>query len=323
MVLLLTGLLLRAGGSGSSAGPRSFASGGGGSGSASGILTVNMTDTPSFAPNSLTATSGSPVAIHVINRGSFAHTFTVSATNITLNRSWSPAQVDQFFHSNGSWANVSLNGGASAWANFTIPSTAVGSYEFVSVVPYQFQAGMFGYLNVTAAGGGAGVQLQEQTANAGLSFVPSVLAANATAFPVAVSVEVSNLGSNSHTWTLVAQPDVNVTAGDFTSYFQSHPPAANVNVPLTPGQVVWANFTITQKGVYQYICEIPGHLGAGMEGYLYVGVPPPPVVAPPSTAVVEPALLLAGGALLVVGVVLALAASLVGRIPSPAYGPKH
>jgi uncharacterized cupredoxin-like copper-binding protein len=286
-------------------------------------MTVNLTDAPSFAPNSLTATSGSAVAIHLVNLGSFSHTFTVSATNVTLNRSWSPSQVYQFFRANGSWANVSLNGGASAWANFTLPEAAVGSYEFVSVVPYQFQAGMFGYLNVTASGGGAGVKLQEQTANAGLSFVPSVLVANATAFPTAVDVAVSNLGSNAHTWTLVAQPDVNVTAGDFASYFQSHPPAANVNVPLTPGQVVWANFTVTQKGVYQFICEIPGHLGAGMEGYLYIGVPAPAVVAPPSTAIVEPALLLAGGALLVVGVVLALVASLVGRIPSPAYGRKH
>ncbi|HKV89691.1 MAG TPA: plastocyanin/azurin family copper-binding protein [Thermoplasmata archaeon] len=302
---------------------RAFATGGGGGGSAE-VRTVNLTDAPSFTPNALTASSGDALALHLVNSGSYAHTFTLSkVANFSLNRSWTPTELDAWFAANGSFANVSLNGNASLWANFTLPSTADGSYEFASLVAYQFQAGMFGYLNVTSGSAAGGVSLTEHTASAGLRFDPAVLVANATAFPVTVSVAVSNLGSAAHTWTLVAQPEVNVTSGSFVSYFQSHPPAASVNVPSTPGQVVYANFTIAQKGVYQYICEIPGHLAAGMEGYLYIGVPAPASVAPPSTDVVQPWLLVGGGAILGVGVVLALAASLVGRIPPPAYRPPH
>ena len=323
-VLLIAGALARPGAGVSPAGTHSFASGGGGGGTATTTVTVNLTDVPSFDPSSLSASPGAAIAVHLVNEGSYAHTFSLSSVaNFTINRSWSPSALDAFFHANGSWANVSLGPGGSAWANFTLAASASGTYEFVSLVPYQFQAGMLGFLTVAGSASGNGVVLQEQTSGGALAFVPAVLAANATTFPVTLDVAVSNLGSNAHTWTLLAQPDTNVTPGNWASYLQAHPPAANVSLPTTPGQVVWANFTVSQKGVYQFICEIPGHLGAGMQGYLYVGVPPPANVSAPGTAIIEPLLLLGGGALLGMGVVLALVASLIGRIPLPGYGPRH
>jgi uncharacterized cupredoxin-like copper-binding protein len=265
------------------------------------------------------------VDVHLKNVGSFAHTFTVSAVaNHSLNRSWTPAQLSAFFHANGSLANVSVAPGTSTWSNFTLPSNSAGSsFEFVSLVPYQFQAGMFGFLNVTGGASRGAVQLTEQTAGAGLAFVPAALQANAIGYPVTVDVGVSNLGSTPHTWTLVGQADVNLTPGNFSSYFQAHPAAANVNVPSTPGAVVWANFTIPKAGVYQFLCEIPGHFAAGMVGYLYVGVPAPTQSGPPSDALVAPILLVGAGALIGVGVVLAAAASLVGRIPPAAPKSHH
>jgi uncharacterized cupredoxin-like copper-binding protein len=316
VVLLVAGALLRATPAPTFAAPHTFATGGSGGGTTTTTALVNLTDAPAFDPNAIAASSGATVAIDLVNTGNFTHTFTLSpAANQTLNRSWTPAALDQFFQQHVPWVNVSVAAGASAWANFTVPANASGTYEFASVVPYQFQAGMAGYFNVTSGAAGAGITLQEQTAASALAFQPAVLQANATGYPIHISVEVSNLGSTGHTWTLVPQANVNLTSGNFSSYFQVHPPAATVNVPTTPGQVVWANFTITQAGTYQYLCEIPGHFAAGMVGYLYVGVTPPAVAPPPSTAIVDPLLLAGGGALLGIGVLLTLSASLVGRFP--------
>jgi uncharacterized cupredoxin-like copper-binding protein len=324
MTLLVVAALLRAAPAAAPATPRPFLTGGPGGGSVGTNVTVNLTDAPSFEPSAIAANSGSAVAVDLVNQGNFTHTFTVSPVpNATLNRSWSPGQLDQFFAQNTPWANVSVSAHASLWANFTVPATASGSFEFVSVVPYQFQAGMAGFLNVTTGSAGGGVTLQEATSASALAFDPAVLEANSTGYPLHVSVAVSNLGSTSHTWTLVSQANVNLTPGNFSSYFTAHAPLARVTVPTTPGQVVWANFTVTKAGVYQFVCEIPGHFAAGMVGYLYVGVTPPAVAPPPSAAVVEPLLLLGGGALLGIGALLVVSASLVGRIPPRAPASHH
>ncbi|HXQ95209.1 MAG TPA: plastocyanin/azurin family copper-binding protein [Thermoplasmata archaeon] len=324
LLLLLVVAFVRTAPPSSSAAPRAFATGGPGGGTFATNATLNLTDAPSYTPNSIAATSGTAVAVHLVNTGLFSHTFTVSSVaNLSINRSWSPTQLNAFFVAHAPWVNASVGPNSSQWANFTIPDTASGSYEFVSVVPYQFQAGMAGFLNITASSPGAGLTLSEGTAASSLAFAPAVLQANATGYPVRISVAVSNLGSTGHTWTLVPQADVNLTPGNFSSYFSVHAPLASVTVPTTPGQVIWANFTIPKAGVYQFVCEIPGHFAAGMVGYLYVGVAPPAVAPPPSTAIVEPILLLGGGALLGIGAFLALSASLVGRFPPRAPSGHH
>jgi len=282
----------------SGAAPRTFSSGGGPGGGSGPTVQANVTlnDAPSFDPSTLTASAGDALQVHLTNNGTFSHTFTVSAVpNHVLNRSWSPMQLTAFFHANGSLANVSVAPATSAWANF---------------------------LNVSGTSG-PGVQLTVQTAGAGLAFVPDALGANATKFPIALDVAVSNLGSTGHTWTLVSQPNVNLTPGNFSTYFSAHPALASVTVPTTPGQVIWANFTVDKAGVYQFLCEIPGHFAAGMVGYLYVGVPVPASAAAPSTAIVQPLLLAGAGALLGIGGLLAVVASFVGRLPPPALRPHH
>jgi uncharacterized cupredoxin-like copper-binding protein len=289
------------------------------------VANLTLTDAPAFEPSGISAVAGGAVDVFLKNVGSYPHTFTVSTVaNQTLNRSWTPTELSAFFHANGSRANVSVAPGTSVWSNFTVPPDSAGaSFEFVSLVPYQFQAGMSGFLNVTGGSSAGAVRLTDQTAGAGLAFVPGILQANATGYPVTIDIAVANLGSTAHTWTLVPQADVNLTPGNFSSYFQAHPAAANVNVPTTPGTVVWANFTVPKAGVYQFLCEIPGHFAAGMVGDLYVGIPAPAPAATLSDALVEPILLVGAGALIGVGVVLAAAASLVGRIPPAAPKSHH
>lgn len=277
-------------------------------------VTMNLTDRPAYSPAFVAVPESSSVSIHLNNTGNYTHTFTLSATaGAVLSPSATPSQVDAFFRANGTLANVSLAPGAQGWANVTfnasVPTPA--SFEFASVVPYQFQAGMWGFLNLTSAG--PGLQLSENTTNAP-GFVPSILAVAPGQYPINLNVFVTNLGSLSHTFTVASQSNVSVPL-DFGPYFAQHTPLVNAVVPAAGGGTVWANFTVPAPGVYEYICEIPGHFAAGMYGFLYVGVSPPAPVAAPSTALVDTWVLAGSASLLGLGGVLVAIATFTGRFP--------
>ncbi|MCI4363389.1 MAG: hypothetical protein L3K13_03680 [Thermoplasmata archaeon] len=277
------------------------------------VYWLNLTDAPAFLPANLAgAAPGANVTVHLNNTGSYDHTFTLSkAANYPINQSWTPNQLDRFFATNGSLANLSVSAGRSAMTTFLLPNQAGAAYEFVSLVPYQFQAGMRGFLNVSA---GAGARLNEGTSDQ-LRFLPDTLVVNATSFPVVVDVQITNQGTYTHTWTLSPLAGVFLTPQNFTSYFLAHPPLANAQI-TTANQVLWANFTIPQKGVYEYICTASGHFAGGMNGTLWVGLLPPPSAAPPSTAIVQGVVLAGVGVLLAIGTLLAVASTFVGRFPS-------
>jgi len=285
-------------------------------------VTINLTDRPSFSPQFVNVPAGSSVALHLVNRGLYAHTFTLCRTpGAFLRASLSPGQVYSFFSANGTLANVSLAPGAQGWANLTFnASLALDSFEFASVVPYQFQSGMWGFLNLTSTA--AGLQLSEGTTD-GLAFVPNVLSATPTHYPIVIAVLVTNQGNFAHTFTMVPQTNVSLLSTNYSSYFQLHAPLVNENVPAAPGQTAWANFTIAAPGVYQYICEVSGHFANGMYGYLYVGVPVPTPPPAPSTAIVA-GWVLAGSAILFgVGVLLTAGAAISGRFPPRANSPEQ
>lgn len=277
--------------------------------------TVNMTDTPAFAPRSLNGSAGATLSVHLVNQGGYNHTFTLSKVpNFALGPTWTPSQVDSFFAKNGSLANVSVGPGSSAWANVSFNSSVGGdSFEFVSVVPYQFQAGMWGYVNLTASG--PGIQLTENTTDAP-GFVPTVLAASALHFPLVLDVLVINLGNDGHTFTVSSLTNYSLSPANFSTTFATNAPLVNQVVPPGAGGSSWANFTVRAPGVYQYICTVPGHFAGGMTGLLYVGVPPLPPPPTPSTAIVEGWVLAGSGVLLGIGVAVAVIASYSGRFPS-------
>jgi uncharacterized cupredoxin-like copper-binding protein len=289
------------------------------------VLNVTATDTPSFVPHGLSAVAGTRATFSVENAGSFPHTFSLfGAANDTIPQNSTPTQLDALFARSGTTVNLTVAPGTTANATFAIPASWVGgSFEFVSLVPYQFQAGMFGFLNVTSASSGGSYAISVMAAPSALQFVPSAIQVNATSFPIHIQAAVSNAGTTAHTWTLDATPNENLTPTGFASTFQAHPPAANINIPTSSGVVATANFTLTQKGVYEFICTVPGHFAAGMYGYLYVGVPAPAAVAPPSTAIVELWVLVAAGVLLGVGVLLAVAAAFTGRFAGSETTPRQ
>jgi len=286
---------------------------------------VNLTDRPAFAPSTLSTAAGSTLSVHLTNVGNLTHSFTVLAQpNVRLNTSWTPGEIDAYLAANGTLANQSVAPGASTWVNLTFnASTGFDFFEILSVVPYQFQAGMSGEIDITS--NAPGLALSENTTVEGSQylFIPNVLAANVSHFPVNLNVLVTNLGSFSHTFTMVPQANVTVTVGNYSSYFDAHAPLVSVNVPANPGGTVWANFTIPAPGVYMYICLIQGHFANGMYGSLYAGVPVPPPPAAPSTAIVMSWILIGSGALLGIGIAVAALSSLVGRFPPKAPGHGH
>ncbi len=280
---------------------------------------VNLTDTPAYSPAYLSTPQNSTLELHLVNVGMYTHTFTLSKIpNHPLNTSWTPTELDAFFNANGSLANLSVPAGGSVWTNLTFNATnsaGFDSFEFVSVVPYQFQAGMRGFLNITSTAPGLGLEENTSVQGSSYLFIPDVLDANSSHFPVNVDVLVTNLGDFAHTFTVVPQSNVSLTPGNYSSYFLTHPPLVSVNVPTGDGATVWANFTVPASGVYEYLCQVSGHFAAGMFGYLYAGVPVPPAPPAPSTAIVEGWVLIGSGILLGIGIGVAALASFVGRFP--------
>lgn len=326
LVLGVVGVALHPAGGPVEYATRGFATGGGGGGGGGGSMgggtenvTVNMTDAaPFFDPANLSLTAGGAVDLTVHNLGQYNHTFTLAALgNFTIPQSYSPAQLDSFFAKNGTLVNLSVAPGGTGFANISLSRSAAGAtLEFVSLVPYQFQAGMFGTARVTSGVSGGTFALSLQTASNQLLFVPDTLVIqNTTSFPISVSVQVSNLGTTTHTFTLAAQNNLTLNPTNFTTFFQTHPPLTNVQVPTTSGVVVYANFTITAKGAYQFICEVPGHFSGGMYGWLYVGWAPTPPPAPPGSELIDTPILLGAGALLALAVVFTLAGTFAGRFP--------
>lgn len=278
---------------------------------------MNLTDTPAFAPRFLTAAPGTSVSIHLHNIGTIPHSFTLSnVSKLPLLQNWTPTQLNQTFHAHPPLANVTVAAGSSAYANFSIGANlSFASLEFVSLIPYQFQTGMWGFLNITSNSPPltTTVNTTDQFA-----FVPAALGVEPSSFPTNVAILVTNLGVLSHTFTVSAKANVQLgTVAGLTG----NATLVNVSVPTATPKTVWANFTIYAPGVYEFVCTVAGHFQNGMFGFLYAGVPVPPPAAAPSTQIVDAWLL--GGSLALVGIagLILLVATLTGRLPSPPRGP--
>jgi uncharacterized cupredoxin-like copper-binding protein len=289
-------------------------------------VTINTTDVPAFVPNAIHATAGQNLTIKLVNNGTYNHTFTMSSNGteqFPLN--WSPTQLSGYFAAHPPLVNVSMPAHSTQSVNLAVNSSmAGGHFEFVSLIPYQFQAGLFGFLNVTPP---VSSHLTFYVnASDSLRFISNELdASSVTAFPIGVTVFFGTLGVLSHTFTLSALPNYNLSSANFTTFFTQHLPLVNIPVPTSAGAYTNGTFVLTAPGYYEFICTVPGHFASGMYGFLYAGVAVPavPVVVVPSTAIVQSEVLIGGGSLLGIGVILAAAASISGRVPPPKTGEVH
>ncbi len=284
-------------------------------------VTVSTNDSPAFAPSTIAVLSGENLSITLVNHGSYAHTFTLSSNgSYVLPKNWTPQQLDAFFQAQPPLLNVSMPANSSSVVNLTVnASMAGGHFEYVSVVPYQFQAGMAGFLNVTPP-----VQQHLEfyvNASDTFRFLPSQLNASASLqYPISVTVELGLASGSafSHTFTLSPLPNYNLSSANYTTFFSQHAPLVSIDAPATSGPFTNGTFVIDGPGYYEYICEITGHFADGMFGFLYVGVPLPALPTAPSTAIVDEWLLIGGAVVLGIGAILAAVVAFVGRFPPPA-----
>jgi nitrite reductase (NO-forming) len=96
-----------------------------------------------------------------------------------------------------------------------------------------------------AAGANPGAQSITIQATDGLKFEPSSITVKAGQ---PVQLTLSNAGQMQHDWSLnqgAAQP---------------------VKIVANAGQTATGTFTIQRAGTYTFICSVPGHAAAGMQG---------------------------------------------------------
>lgn len=288
-------------------------------------VTINTTDVPAFVPNSIHVTSGENLTIKLVNTGTYAHTFTLSPNGTEVfPLNWTPAELQAYFSAHKPLLNVSMPANSTSFANLSINSSmAGGHFEFVSTIPYQFQAGLYGFLNVS-------VPVSERltfyvNASDTYRFLPGALnASSVTKFPVAITVFFGTVGVLAHTFTVSPLPNYNLSSSNYTTFLTQHPPLVSIPVPSSAGTYNNGTFEVSAPGYYEYICTITGHFASGMDGFLYVGVAFPHItVSVVSTAIVDWEVLLGGGALIALGVVLAAAAAITGRFPPPKPPAEH
>ncbi len=281
---------------------------------------INTTDVPAFVPNSVNVTAGQLLTLVLHNGGTYSHTFTLAKNgSLVLAQNITPGALTAYFQLHPPALNSTLASSSTTWDNLTINSSwAGGHFEFVSLVPYQFQAGMFGFLNVQPPVRSS-LAFYVNTTNA-LAFVSNLLnAAQVSVFPVQITVNLGNLGQLGHTFTLSPLPNYNLTVGNYTTFFQQHLPLINLLAPAGAGTFSNASFVVSTPGYYEFICSVPGHFTAGMFGFLYVGVPAPAAATGNlSAALVQQEVLIGGGALLGIGLILALVAAFTGRFSGSA-----
>ncbi len=92
-----------------------------------------------------------------------------------------------------------------------------------------------------------------------------------------VRVQVEQLGSDVHTFTLSPTAGFSFPSSDQTSdlvtYFDTNTPLISLNVSPTQGSFVYGNFTAPAYGEYEYVCLEEGHFTLGMFGFLGSGEP--------------------------------------------------
>lgn len=107
-----------------------------------------------------------------------------------------------------------------------------------------------------------------------------------------VTIDLSNLGSIPHTFTLSSLVNYTLPYAGNTNltgtFLVQHPAYYSINIPVGPcSNCAIASFTAPMvKGSYQFFCTEAGHFALGMEGFLgidvYVGgAPPPPGIGTP------------------------------------------
>jgi plastocyanin len=137
-----------------------------------------------------------------------------------------------------------------------------------------------------------------------------------------VTIDISNLGSVPHTFTLSSLVNYSLPYSGNTNltgtFLVQHPAYYSIDIPPGPGSdLAIANFIAPMvKGSYQFFCIEAGHFALGMEGFLGVDESVGPGPAPPGIGL--PVFIISGT---IVGLVIV--AIVLGFVVGKREGSKH
>ncbi len=216
-----------------------------------------------------------------------------------------------------------MGGGPQAWrSRGVVSAVAVAALLFLlPVVSALDGAGSIeSRPSVVHTAAGTIITLSVGASSAPFSFSPNDISNIAPGSNV--TIDITNLGSTPHTFTLSSLVNYSLPSAGNTNltstFLVSHPPFYSISIPGTPGtDVATATFTApTTIGSYQFFCTEPGHFASGMQGFLGVGetVGPPA----PSPGIGLPVFIIAG-----VIVALVIMAIVLGFVVGRREGSKH
>jgi plastocyanin len=149
---------------------------------------------------------------------------------------------------------------------------------------------LWGSTGVAAVRGASPAEAHAAATDSITITVSSAFAFDPSSFEVnpgdTVTLTVEQLGDVQHTFTLSSVANFSFTnsnsTADLTSFFAAHPPLAYFQINATPGEKQTVTFKAPPLGVYEYVCEVPGHFQLGMWGDMgsgvAVGPPPAPTI---------------------------------------------
>jgi uncharacterized cupredoxin-like copper-binding protein len=250
-------------------------------------VTIEMSEF-AFTPKDITLEAGQPYILEVVNKGTVKHEFTAGAffrTVATRKAETAESEVKVPF-----FTEIEVFAGKKAEL-FLIPLIP-GTYELVCEIEGHFEAGMFGTITVTGTTPASpALKLADVASGPWAQDGPALVEAANWDNKQDLTIELSEFAFTPKEVSLtVGQPYIvtvvnkgsvkhEFTAGDFfgsVAFRKAEDASAEFKAPAPREVEVFAGKTIelylipTKAGTYKLVCEIEGHLEAGMFGTITV-----------------------------------------------------
>ncbi len=254
-------------------------------------VTIDMSEF-AFTPKDVTLEAGQPYVLEVVNTGTVKHEFTAGdffRTVATRKAETAESEVKVPF-----FTEIEVFAGKKAEL-YLIPLVP-GTYDLLCEIEGHYEAGMFGTITVTGqTPASPAIKLADVASGPWVQDGAALVEAAAWDTQQDLTIELSEFAFSPKEFTLTAgQPyEVRVvnkgtvkhefTAEDFfgsVAFRKAEDASAEFKAPAPREVEVFAGKTTdlylipTQTGTYKLVCEIEGHLEAGMFGTITVTAAP-------------------------------------------------
>lgn len=250
-------------------------------------VTIELTEF-AFTPKDITLDAGQPYILEIVNKGSVKHEFTAGdffGTVATRKAETAETEVKVPF-----FTEIEVFAGKTAEL-FLIPLIP-GTYDLVCEIEGHLEAGMYGSITVTGTTPAEpALQLADVASGAWVQDGAALVEAADWDTRQTLTIELTEFAFTPKEISLTAgQPYVievidkgsvkhEFTAGDFfgsVAFRKAEDASAEFKAPAPREVEVFAGKTVelylipTRAGTYELVCEIEGHLEAGMFGTITV-----------------------------------------------------